>query len=130
MTVPVHRRSALSLTVQCSQESQHRRWAMGGGGVSQTRLTVPDPQLYIEKYDHPQTITYYKQTQKLTDWSNKWQMNFNTSKCHLLTITHKPKPSEFTYTIANQPISRVDSHPYLSPSRLRRAIALARYRSR
>ena len=28
-------------------------------------------------------------------------MNFNTSKCHLLTITHKPKPSEFTYTIAN-----------------------------
>ena len=40
-------------------------------------------------------------------------MNFNTSKCHLLTITHKPKPSEFTYTIANQPISRVNSHPYL-----------------
>ena len=31
----------------------------------------------------------------------------------LLTITHKPKPSEFTYTIANQPISRVNSHPYL-----------------
>ena len=51
--------------------------------------------------------------QKLTDWSNKWQMNFNTSKCHLLTITHKPKPSEFTYTISNQPISRVNSHPYL-----------------
>ena len=49
----------------------------------------------------------------LTDWSNKWQMNFNTSKCHLLTITHKPKPSEFTYTISNQPISQVNSHPYL-----------------
>ena len=39
-------------------------------------------------------------------------MNFNTSKCHLLTITHKPKPSEFTYTIANQSISRVNSHPH------------------
>ena len=51
--------------------------------------------------------------QMLTDWSNKWQMNFNTSTCHLLTITHKPKPSEFTYTISNQPISRVNSHPYL-----------------
>ena len=51
--------------------------------------------------------------QKLTDWSNKWQMNFNTSKCHLLTITHKPKPSEFNCTISNQPISRVNSHPYL-----------------
>ena len=51
--------------------------------------------------------------QMLTDWSKKWQMNFNTSQCHLLTITHKPKPSEFTYTISNQPISRVNSHPYL-----------------
>ena len=51
--------------------------------------------------------------QMLTDWSNKWQMNVNISKCHLLTITHKPKPSEFTYTISNQPISRVNSHPYL-----------------
>ena len=47
---------------------------------------------------------------KLTDWSNKWQMKFNTSKCHLLTITHKSKPSQFTYTISNQPISRVNSH--------------------
>ena len=51
--------------------------------------------------------------QMLTDWSKKWQMNINTLKCHLLTITHKPKPSEFTYTISNQPISRVNSHPYL-----------------
>ena len=49
--------------------------------------------------------------QKLTDWSNKWQINFN--KCHLLTITYKPKPSKFTYTISNQLISRVNSHPYL-----------------
>ena len=40
-------------------------------------------------------------------------MNFNTSKCHLLTITHKPKPSEFTYTISNQHIYRVNSHQYL-----------------
>ena len=51
--------------------------------------------------------------QMLTDWSKKWQMNFNTSKCHLVTITHKTKPSEFTYTISNQTISRVNSHPYL-----------------
>ena len=40
-------------------------------------------------------------------------MNFNTSKCHLLSITHKHKPSEFTYTIENQPVSRVYPHPYL-----------------
>ena len=50
---------------------------------------------------------------KLTDWSNKWQMNFNTSKCHLLTITHKPKPSEFTYIPSQTSPYRVNSHPYL-----------------
>ena len=27
--------------------------------------------------------------------------------------THKPKPSKFTYTIANQTISRVNYHPYI-----------------
>ena len=48
--------------------------------------------------------------QKLTDWSNKCQMNFNTSKCYLLI---RPKPSEFTCTISNQPISRVNHHPHI-----------------
>ena len=72
-------------------------------------------QLYIYREIRSPADHHILQTdiQKLTDWSNKWQMNFNTSKCHLVTITHKPKPSEFTYTIANQPISRVNSHPYL-----------------
>ncbi|KAK2174382.1 hypothetical protein NP493_805g02028 [Ridgeia piscesae] len=40
-------------------------------------------------------------------------MNFNIAKCHLLRITQKRKPSHFTYTITNQPISQVESHPYL-----------------
>ena len=50
---------------------------------------------------------------KLTDCSNKWQIKFNSSKCHLLIITHKSKLSQFTSTISNQPISRVNSRPYL-----------------
>ncbi|KAK2166763.1 hypothetical protein NP493_1306g00029 [Ridgeia piscesae] len=40
-------------------------------------------------------------------------MNFNIAKCHLLRITQKRKPSHFTYTTTNQPISQVESHPYL-----------------
>ena len=50
---------------------------------------------------------------KLSEWATKWQMNFNIAKCHLLRITQKRKPSHFTYTITNQPISQVESHPYL-----------------
>ena len=39
--------------------------------------------------------------QKLTDWSNKWQMNFNTSKCHLLT----------SLNLANLPIGAYHRKP-------------------
>ena len=76
---------------------------------------LPMTQLYREIRSPADHQILQTDIQMLTDWSKKWQMNFNTSKCHLLTIrsTHKPKPSEFTYTISNQPISRVNSHPYL-----------------
>ena len=80
---------------------------------SSIRLFADDSIVYGEiqsPVDHHILQTHIK---KLTDWSNEWQMNFNTSKCHLLTVTHKHKPNEFNYTISNQPISRVNSHPYL-----------------
>ena len=84
--------------------------------ISLTQFTPTDDfllmtQLFIERFAHLQTMTYYKQAFK--NRSNKWQMKFNTSECHLLTITHKFKPSQFSYTISNQPVSRVNSHPCL-----------------
>ena len=80
---------------------------------SNIRLFADDSIVYREIRSPADHQILQTDIQMLTDWSKKWQMNFNTSKCHLLTITHKPKPSEFTYTISNQPISRVNSHPYL-----------------
>ena len=80
---------------------------------SNVRLFADDSIVYREIRSPEDHQILQTDIQMLTDWSKKWQMNFNTSKCHLLTITHKPKPSEFTYTISNQPISRVNSQPYL-----------------
>ena len=80
---------------------------------SNIRLFADDSIVYREIRSPADHQILQTDIQMLTDWSKKWQINFNTSKCHLLTITHKPKPSEFTYTISNQPISRVNSHPYL-----------------
>ena len=80
---------------------------------SNIRLFADDSIVYREIRSPADQHILHTDIQKLTYWSNKWQMNFNISKCHLFTITHKPKPSEFTYTISNQPISRVNSHPYL-----------------
>ena len=32
-------------------------------------------------------------------WKEKWQMKFNLTKCHVLTITKKRKPIMSNYTI-------------------------------
>ena len=81
--------------------------------LSNIRLFADDSIVYRDIRSPADHQILQTDIQMLTDWSKKWQINFNTSKCHLLTITYKPKPSEFTYTISNQPISRVNSHPYL-----------------
>ena len=55
---------------------------------------MPTTQLYREIRSPAVHHILQTHIQKLIDWSNKCQMNFNTSKCYLLTITHKPKPRE------------------------------------
>ena len=40
-------------------------------------------------------------------------MEFNSSKCFVLTTTLKTKPSKFTYNLSGQPLEVVKSHPYL-----------------
>ena len=47
------------------------------------------------------------------EWSQKWQMRFNISKCVALRCCRMLSPSLFTYVLNNQPISCVDQHPYL-----------------
>ena len=40
-------------------------------------------------------------------WSDKWQMEFNVSKCVHLPITNKTKPSPHKYSLFGQPLSTV-----------------------
>ena len=50
---------------------------------------------------------------QLQTWSDKWQMEFNVSKCVHLPITNKTKPSTHKYSLSGQPLSTVSSHSYL-----------------
>ena len=79
----------------CPLSSIHK-WYITNQIQSNIRLFADDSIVYREIRSPADHHILQTDIQKLTDWSNKWQMNFNTSKCHLLTITHKPKPSEFT----------------------------------
>ena len=109
----------------------HRSWAASMYTCHETDLIQLDFSTAIDCVPHQRLIhklDYYGISGRTLCWVksflsnrntaciNKWShsaLNFNPSTFHLLTITHKPKPSEFTYTISNQPISRVNSHPYL-----------------
>ena len=50
---------------------------------------------------------------KLEKWPDKWQMQFNISKCVHLPITNKTKPSSHQYSLFGHPLSKVASHAYL-----------------
>ena len=50
---------------------------------------------------------------RLYEWSQKWQMRFNISKCVTFRCYRMLSPSLFTYVLNDQPISCVDQHPYL-----------------
>ena len=80
---------------------------------SNIRLFADDSILYREIQTPKDHDVLQTDLNKLSEWATKWQMNFNIAKCHLLRITQKRKTSHFTYTITNQPISQVESHPYL-----------------
>ena len=50
---------------------------------------------------------------QLSRSARDWQMDFNASKCHVLSISRKQKPVLFPYTISGVQLECVCHHPYL-----------------
>ena len=49
----------------------------------------------------------------LTQWQNKWQINFNAEKCFVLRFTHTRQPYILTNTMNNNELLETTSHTYL-----------------
>ena len=84
-----------------------------GNIKSYIRLLADDSIIYrkiCSKTDHEILQTDLNQLQT---WSDKWQMEFNVSKCVHLQITNKIKPNPHKYSLFGQPLSIVSSHSYL-----------------
>ena len=80
---------------------------------SSIRLFADDSIIYRKinsNIDHQILETDLIQLEK---WSDKWQMQFNISKCVHLSITHKTKPSSHHNSLFGHPLSKVASHSYL-----------------
>ncbi len=57
---------------------------------SQIRLFADDGIIY---QDH---VTLQEDLENLNNWANKWQLNFNFSKCYHLGITNKRDPETYS----------------------------------
>ena len=81
---------------------------------SSIRLFAEDSIIYRKinsNIDHQILQTDLIQLEKWS--SDKWQMQFNISKCVHLPITNKTKPSSHQYSLFGHPLSKVASHSNL-----------------
>ena len=80
---------------------------------SQLRLFADDTVLYKtinSLHDHQ---VLQEDLLNVTKWASDWQMDFNVTKCHILCITKKRKPSSFTYTANSKALTKVPECDYL-----------------
>ena len=80
---------------------------------SQLRLFADDTVLYRAIKSPTDHQVLQEDLLNLTDWASCWQMKFNISKCHLLRITNKRRPSEFAYSTSSEQLSEVPQWDYL-----------------
>ena len=50
---------------------------------------------------------------KLEGWQNRWQMEFNPSKCKVMCMTTKKNVTKEHYMYCGETLEEIDNHPYL-----------------
>jgi hypothetical protein len=80
---------------------------------SSVRLFADDSLVYM-------AVSYRNDCQRLQDdlatmvnWSKKWQMIFNPSKCYTLRITKGKQPVIYPYHMEGPVLESVNNNPYL-----------------
>ena len=81
---------------------------------SSLRLFADDTILYREIWSKDDHNIIQNDIQTLFKWSQTWKLDFNVSKCKVLTISNKTDPDKFNYTLNNDPLEHVNSHQYLT----------------
>ncbi len=50
---------------------------------------------------------------KLHNWTTKWQMKFNSDKCHVMQVSHRLNNISYNYHLGEDTLTSVNDHPYL-----------------
>jgi hypothetical protein len=77
------------------------------------RLFADDCLLYRVIRDPADAAILQSDLNTLVEWSNKWQMSFNTKKCKTLRVTTKKTPVIHPYKMSSDQLEAVSHYPYL-----------------
>ena len=80
---------------------------------SSIRLFADDCLLYRTVSCTGDASELQRDLKQMCRWADLWQMNFNATKCHVLSLTKNTQPLMFPYTIGGQQLQHVTHHPYL-----------------
>ena len=81
---------------------------------SDVRLFADDALLYRVVNDEEDASRLQIDLDQMCGWAEDWQMDFNPSKCHVLSVTNKRSPALcYPYKINGEALKHVTHHPYL-----------------
>ena len=78
------------------------------GVTSQMRMFADDSSVYRQIHTPADHFTLASDLNKLLSWAKAWQMDFNVSKCAVLSVNTKRNISTYDYFMGSQQIPRTD----------------------
>ena len=81
--------------------------------LSQCRLFADDSIVYRKIDTDDDADTLQKDMDALQKWESDWGMSFNPSKCNIIHVSRKKKPSAHIYTLKDTPLETVTDATYL-----------------
>ena len=86
---------------------------IGSCCCSTMRLFADNAMLYRNISASSDHVYFLRDFQNLESWAKLWQISFNVTKCKLLSITNKKRPSNFDHYLNSQHMSSTDECNYL-----------------
>ena len=80
---------------------------------SKIKLFADDAVMYSEITTQSDIWSFLTDINRLSTWSSTWQMNFNLTKCNIMTITSSTVDQPACYYIKKHKLENISSHKYL-----------------
>ena len=77
------------------------------------KLFADDAVMYSEITTQDDISSFQTDINRLSTWSNTWQMNFNLTKYNIMTITRSTVDRPACYYIKKHKLENISSHKYL-----------------